>query len=117
MRAPPSARISPRSPHGSSLGLLIPLDEALTASGLEARTQFGRLIGIGEGPDHGPVERPLRTQIDCVDLRLAAAELAGELCLQGSEGRLGLGFAALRGHLDIAARPAGGGAAGSRWRR
>ena len=117
MRVAPSARISPRSPHGSSLGLLIPLDEALTASGLEARTQLGRLIGVGEGPNHGPVKRPLRAQIDFVDLGLAATELAGELCLQRSEGRLGLGFAALRGHLDVTARPADGGAAGGGWRR
>ena len=117
MRVPPSARISPRPPHGSSFGLLIPLDEALPAGRLEARAQFCSLVGGGKGPDHGPVIRPLGAQIDFVDQRLSAAELAGELCLQGAEGRLGLGFAALRRHLDVAARPARAGAAGRGRRR
>src|SRR6185295_8199880 len=100
MRVPPSARISPRTSQGSSFGLLIPLDEALSAGGLEARAQLACLGGIGKGPNHGAVIGALGTQIDLTDRGWPTAKLIRELGLQAAECRLSLTLAALRGNLD-----------------
>src|SRR5450755_3181032 len=99
MRAPPSARISPRLPRGSSEGLLIPLDDALPAGRLEAAAQRTRVVGGGEGADHGAVIGALVAQLHFVDQRLAAAELGRVLGLQTAERGLRLGFATLRRQL------------------
>src|SRR5450759_636040 len=85
MRVPSSARISPRLPQGSSCGALIPLDDALAAGSFEAAAQRARLIGVAEGADHGAVVGALFAQIDLVDQRLFAAELAGVFALQAAE--------------------------------
>src|SRR6478736_6913676 len=116
MRAPSSARISPRTSQGSSFGLLIPLDEALPAGCLEARAQLACLAGIGKGPNHGAVVSALGAQIGLLDRRLPTSELVRELGLQAAERRLSLTLAALRGNLDIAARPAARCRRGRLWR-
>ncbi len=79
MRAPPSARISPRTSQGSSFGLLIPLDEALSAGSLEARAQLACLGGIGKGPNHGAIIGALGAQVDLMDRGLTTAKLVREL--------------------------------------
>ena len=58
-----------------------------------------RLIGGGEGADHGAVIGALGAQIHFVDRRLPAAELVGVFGLQAAERGLRVGFAALRRHL------------------
>ena len=95
MRAPPLARISPRTSQGSSFGLLIPLDEALSAGCLEARAQLACLAGIGKRSNHGAVIGALCAQIDLVDSGLPTAKLIRELGLQAAESRLSLTLAAL----------------------
>src|SRR6476620_5998400 len=105
MRAPPSVRISPRTSQGSSVGLLIPLDEALSAGCLEARAQLACLAGIGKGSNHGAVVGALGAQVGFVDRGLPTAKLVRELGLKAAERRLSLTLAALRRNLDVAARP------------
>src|SRR4029079_7756862 len=105
MRAPPSARISPRTSQGSSFGLLIPLDEALSAGCLEARAQLACLAGIGKGAHHGAIEGPRGAQVAFVDRGLRPAKRVGELGLKAAERRLSFTLAALRRNLDVAARP------------
>jgi|SoimicMinimDraft_1059729.scaffolds.fasta_scaffold45245_1 hypothetical protein len=95
MRAPPLARISPRTSQGSSFGLLIPLDEALSAGCLEARAQLACLAAIGKRSNHGAVIGALGAQIDLVDSGLPTAKLIRELGLQAAESRLSLTLAAL----------------------
>ena len=106
MRALPSARISPRTSQGSSFGLLIPLDEALSTGRLEARAQLACLASICKGANHGAVIGALGAQIDLMDSGLPTAKLIRELGLKATERRLSLTLAALRGDLDVIARPA-----------
>lgn len=106
MRVPPSARISPRTSQGSSFGLLIPLDEALPAGCLEARAQLACLAGIGKGPNHGAVIGALGAKVGLMDRGLPTAKLIWELGLKAAERRLSLTLAALRGDLNVIARPA-----------
>ena len=116
MRAPPSARISPRTSQGSSFGLLILLDEALPAGCLEACAQLACLAGASKGPNHGTVIGAFGAQVRLMDRGLPTAQLVRELGLQAAERRLGLTLAALRGNLDIAARPAARCRRGRLWR-
>ena len=95
MRVPPSARISPRTSQGSSFGLLIPLDEALSAGRLEARAQLACLAGIRKGPNHGAVIGAFGAQVDLADRGLSTAKLIRKLALKASKRRLSLTLAAL----------------------
>src|SRR4029079_3020744 len=116
MRAPSSARISRHTSQGSSFGLLIPLDEALPAGCLEARAQLACLAGIGKGPNPGAGVSPLGSEMGLLNRTLPTSELVRELGLQAAERRLSLTLAALRGNLDIAARPAARCPRGGLWR-
>src|SRR5665647_97596 len=95
MRVPPSARISPR-PGPGQVCLLILLDDAAAAGSLQAAAQLAGLAATGEGPDHGAEIDALGAEIDPVDQRLLAAELARILGLQAVERGLRVGLATLR---------------------
>ena len=79
--------------------MLIPLDEALTAGRLKARTELPCLAGVSEGSDHRPVKSSLGSKVDLVDLRLTPSKLVRVLGLQAPEGGLSLGFTSLRRNL------------------
>src|SRR6185437_6910023 len=99
MRAPPSARISPRRTAGSRRGALIPLDEAASAGGFQAGAELDRVRLRREGTDHGAVVGALGAELDLVHEHAATAEHAAVFALQSAVGRLRLGLAPLRGDL------------------
>src|SRR5579862_3216516 len=107
MRVKALARISPRPRQGSSERPLNPLDDALPAGSLEARAHLARLFRAAEGANHGTEVDAFGAEIDPVDHRLLAAELAREFRLEAAECGLCIGFAPLRGDLHGVAAAAG----------
>src|SRR5262245_26179558 len=81
--------------------------EALAASGLVTGAELARLLRRGERTHHGPIDHAFAAQIGAANNGLPAAELIGELGLQGAEGGLCITLALLRGELhDETARRA-----------
>src|ERR1700756_3369624 len=99
MRAPPSARISPRLRRGSRLRPLISLDETLSTSGFQAGADLSRLGLVGIGTHHRAVVDAFGAKIDLVDEHRLAAEGTGVLALEGAVGGLGVRLRPLRGGL------------------
>src|SRR6516162_3726761 len=75
---------------------LIPWDNAGASGSLVAAAEAACLLGACERPDQGPVKHPFIAEVSTPNNRRAAAQLIGELGLQGAEGALRLGFTALR---------------------
>src|SRR5215831_9337587 len=81
-------------------GRSVTLDNALTARGLEATAELVGFTSRCERPHHDAVIDPLGAKIGASNDGRPVPELAGELLLQRAEGRLRVGFFALRRKLD-----------------
>src|SRR5882724_3780590 len=111
MRACSSGPISPLMTKRSRKRRLVPLDDALSASRLQAAAELRRLIGGAERPHHGAVVDTFVAEIGALDHGAARSQYRRELALQRPIGGLGVGLVSLRGDLNqvSAAAPAGAG--------
>src|SRR5438876_12400152 len=111
MRVCSSGPISPLTTEGPRKRRSIPLDDALTASRLQAAAELRRFVGRAERTYHRSVVDALVAEIGPLDQRAARSQYRRKLALQRPIGGLGVGLVSLRGNLDqiSAAAPAGAG--------
>ena len=76
--------------------MLIPLNDALAARGLQILAEFVGLIGRAKRTDLGAVERTLAADISSADHRAAVLQLIREFGLQRFVGGFGIRLAFLR---------------------
>src|ERR1700686_3088010 len=90
---------------GSRKWQLILLDDALSASRLQAAAELRRFIGGSERTDHGTVIDALVAEVGAFDQRASRSQHRRELALQRPVGGLGVGLVPLRGDLNQISPP------------
>src|ERR1700739_4010536 len=100
MRACSCAPISPLVAQGSRKRPLIPLDDALSASGLQAAAEVRGFVGRAERADHGTVVDPLVAEFGTLDHGTVRSQYRREFALQRPVGGLRIGLIPLRGDLN-----------------